>query len=310
MITVILTAAKEEKTIVDALKYLADPKFSGFLHKIELIQVSPDQLTLKAAKDYIDSLQNPNLNFVQIQDPGKSKPYAVNLALQKASSDIVVLTDGDVCFEQNALDKLYFHFLENNFDIASGKPVSINSRCNFMGYISHLMTAAAHDKRINEMRNQKFFPLSGYILILNKKKYEEKVNESLKVPEDCLVEDAYISYKYFNKGLKLGYIPEAEVKVKFPSTLKDYFKQKKRSTGGYLQLWKYNIVSKDTNSRSIWQELKYFFFPIQFARSLIEIIYSLAFYPIRLFLWAVMWYERKIQNKDFTQTWVRIESTK
>jgi biofilm PGA synthesis N-glycosyltransferase PgaC len=311
MITVILTAYKEEKTISKALKFIADPTCSGYTDQIHLIQISPDKQTLSTATNFIKSVHNPNLKFEQIKDPGKSKPNALNMALEKTNSDLVILTDGDVSFAKNALKILVSDFKQNNYDLAGGRPVSTNERSEFMGYISHLMTTAAHDKRIKELNaDHKFFPLSGYMLILNKKKFETKTGEKLRIPDDCLVDDAYISYKYFNNGFKLGYIPEAKVKVKFPTTLGDYFKQKKRSTGGYLQLWKYNIVTKDTNSRSIWQELKYFFFPLKFAKKPIEFFYSLIFYPVRLYLWAVMWFERKLRNKAFSQTWVRVESTK
>ncbi|MBP9758761.1 glycosyltransferase family 2 protein [Candidatus Dojkabacteria bacterium] len=311
MISIILTAFKESKTISTALKYLAQPKYSGYQEKIEIIQVSPDKATLSAGLNYIKTVENSSLSFSQIKDPGISKPHALNIAFGKAKGEIIVLTDGDVNFEKNALEILIKEFTEKKFDIACGKPVSSNQRNTFMGYISHLMTSAADDKRNKKLNlEHDFFPLSGYALILNKSKFETNTNEKLVLPEDCLVEDAYISYKFYNNNLKLGYIKDSKVKVKFPSTLKDYFRQKKRSTGGYLQLWKYNIVKRSTNSRSIFQEIKYFLYPLKFAKSPLELIWSLAFYPTRLILWIVIWYERKIQNKDFTKTWVRIESTK
>lgn len=311
MITIIITAFNEGNSISNALKYLALPKYSGYKDKIEIIQVSPDKSTLSAGLNFIKTVENPNLTFSQIKDPGISKPHALNIAFKQVKGNILILTDGDVHFEKKALNLLISQFKLNNYNIACGKPISINERNNFMGYISHLMTAAANDKRINTLtKNNKFFPLSGYALIFDNYKYEKTTGEKLTLPEDCLVEDAYISYKFYNNNLTLGYIPEARVIVKFPSSISDYFRQKKRSTGGYLQLWKYNIVNKSTNSRSIFQELKYFLFPLKFAKSPLELIWSLAFYPIRLILWIMIWYERKIQNKDFTKTWVRIESTK
>jgi cellulose synthase/poly-beta-1,6-N-acetylglucosamine synthase-like glycosyltransferase len=322
MISIVITAYKEEKTVANALKYLADPVYSGYKEKMMIFQVSPDKATLSAGANYIKTLVNPNLVFHQIQDEQTGKPHALNKALKNIKSDILVLTDGDVSFEENALKVLIDDFEAKNFDIACGQVISQNPRSSFMGYISHMMTRAAHHKRNVELlgifegkgtrfvKKNKFFPLSGYILIFNKTKLDQALGEEFVFPTDCLVEDAYLSYVSFNYKLKLGYIPEAKVRVKFPNTFSDYFKQKKRSTGGFLQLWKYGIVKKETNSRSFWQEFSYFWFPIRFATSFKELIWSLSFFPIRFYLWIVMWWERKMLHKNFEKTWVRIESTK
>ena len=114
----------------------------------------------------------------------------------------------------------------------------------------------------------------------------------------------------FNEGGRIEYEPEALVFVKYPTNLKDYFKQKKRSTGGYMQLWEYGIVKPETKSRSFWRELEYFWFPIKYARNLKELFYSFMMYPVRLWLWVQIFWERKIVKKDFVKTWVRVESTK
>jgi cellulose synthase/poly-beta-1,6-N-acetylglucosamine synthase-like glycosyltransferase len=310
-IAVILTAANEKESIVKALTYICNPQYSEFDGEFTLLQVSPDESTLSKADDYIAKLNNKNLKFIQLKDPGTSKPEALNMAFRKLDSEIIILTDGDVYFKQGGLAKLIGEFVKHDYHIACAMPESLNDRNSFMGYISHLMTAAADDKRIKEITNKsRFFPLSGYGMILNVKRFKSKTGKKLDVPNDCLVEDAYISYEFYNHSLKMGYIPQSKVMVKFPTTLGDYFSQKKRSTGGYLQLWKYGVVQKDTNSRSLVQELKYFVFPIKFAANFKEFCWSFAFYPVRLVLWIMMLYERKFIDKAFDKTWVRIESTK
>lgn len=328
--TIIITAYKEETTLPKALRYLADPQMSGYEKELELIQVSPDTETLEAGKKYIEELQNQKINFKQIQDEKNGKPAALNKSFFEVTGENVILTDGDVFLEKFALNTLISKYEELELDAACGNVVSLNERNTFMGYISHMMTKAAHHKRMIELLgivsgigtqiiaktshkenlDRKFFPLSGYLLIFNKSKLENITKTPLQLPEDCLVEDAYLSYFIFNHGLKLGYIPEAVVRAYFPTNLSDYFLQKKRSTGGYIQLWKYGVVSQDTKARSFWQDLQYFWFPFKFARNLKEYFWSLIYFPIRFYLWMIMYWERKIIKKDFTKTWVRIESTK
>lgn len=331
MISIIITAFKEANSIKKALQYLADPKYSGFVGKIQVVQISPDKATLDEGEKYLSSLENPNLEYLVLKDENIGKPHALNMGLKKAKGDILVLTDGDVFFSKGSLSKLIEGFEEKKLDAACGNVISINRNDYFMGYISHLMTEAANHKRQIKLNNveegigtkliekSEFFPLSGYMLIFNKIKLEKKLGEGFVFPTDCLVDDAYLSYVVYNYKLKLGYIPEAEVKVKFPTHYSDYFKQKKRSTGGYVQLWKYGVVKNETKSRSFWHELRYFWFPIKYAfkkmkndeTSIIKkLLWSLTFYPLRLWLWIQIWWERKFTNKNFTKTWVRIESTK
>lgn len=326
-VSIILTAYKEAESIQRALSYICDPALSGYSGELEVMQISPDKETREAGKSYIDDLGNSSITFIQLDDSrengtGLGKPHALNKGLKQASGEILVLTDGDVNFTENTLNNLLENFQQEAMDAACGRVLSLNNRTSFMGYISHLMTEAAHHKRRVELlgiRDGKgtkitiktqFFPLSGYILIFDRKNLENALGEPLVFPPDCLVEDAYLSYVAFNSGLKLGYIEDAEVVVKFPTHLNDYIKQKKRSTGGYIQLWEYDVVKKSTNSRSFWQELRYFWFPLKYAKSPREMIWSLGFYPVRLYLWMLIWWERKIIKKDFVSTWVRIESTK
>jgi cellulose synthase/poly-beta-1,6-N-acetylglucosamine synthase-like glycosyltransferase len=132
----------------------------------------------------------------------------------------------------------------------------------------------------------------------------------VRAPEDTLVEDAYISYVIHNQGGKIVYAPEAVVYVKYPTNMNDFYKQRKRTVGGFVQLWKYGVVTEETKSRSFWRELEYAWFPLKYAQNLKELLWSFMLYPIRLWLWIRIYWERKVLNKSFFKTWVRVESTK
>lgn len=324
MISIIVTAYREEKTIEKVIKCLLDSEYSGLgEHKLdkkwEFILVAPDEQTRKAALKALAALGVSKENYHILVDPGNGKPAALNMAFEKAKGDYLIPTDGEVMFEKGAVFELV-ELLEERLEKGekvggiTGRPVSMDDKSSMMKYFGNLLSDAAHHKRNIDLTEdpkglstklipkRKFFPLSGYIYLIK--------NLDWQIPEDVLVDDAFISYELFNKGYKLYYAPGAKVKVKFPTNLSDYFKQKKRSTGGFIQLWKYNIVKPETKSRSFWRELEYFWFPIKYASNLKELIWSLMLYPIRLWLWAMIFWERKIIKKNFKDTWVRIESTK
>lgn len=314
MISIIITAYKEPETIQKAIECIINANYSGINEKFELIQVSPDDETLINGKNAWEKFNPSNGEFVQIKDPLKGKPFALNMAFKQAKGDILILTDGDVYFGPNAITHLIKPFENKEVGGVTGRPKSEDKKNYLMGYIGNLLADAAHHKRMVALKNltsgksnvfvskSKFFPMSGYIMAIR--------NLKIELPDDVLADDAYISYHIHNLGLKLEYAPEAEVFVKYPKTLSDYFKQKKRSIGGYVQLWKYGVVKEKTKSRSFFIELQYFWFPFKYATNLKEFFWSVLFFPIRLWTWLAIFWERKILNKNFTQTWVRIETTK
>lgn len=313
MISILLTAWKEQQTIGKVIRCLADSDYSGITKDFELILACPDEETHLAALEAVKELKIED-KFIYIQDPKKGKPAALNMLIEKAKGDIWIFTDGDVWFEKNGVKNLVQHFENPNIFAITGRPKSADSKENMMGYFGHLLSDAANHKRnidlvqnpegksLKFVKKRPFFPVSGYIYATRRFDY--------KFPEDCLVDDAYISYKIFNDGKVIDYAPNAIVYVKYPTTLSDYFKQKKRSVGGYMQLWNYGIVKQETKTRTFWRELEYFWFPINYAKNLKQFIWSVALYPVRLLLWIQIFIERKLFKKNFEQTWVRVETTK
>ncbi|RMD76784.1 glycosyltransferase [Candidatus Dojkabacteria bacterium] len=314
MVSIIITAWKEEKTIAKALYSFLDDDYVRSELPFEIIIVAPDEETRNAAK-YAALEIGIGSKLKLLKDEALGKPSALNLALEKSNGDVLIFSDGDVFVEKNAVSELLKILKDESVGIVSGRPVSIDPKTNFMGYMGHLLSDAAHHKRSKVLINhfegedksisQKndFFPVSGYLYALRR-------SDEIKFPSDCLVDDAYISYLVFNKGLKVAYQPRAVVYVKYPKTLSDYFRQKKRSTGGYLQLWEYGIIKPETKSRTFFKELEYFWFPIKYAKNLKELLWSLLIYPLRLSLWIAIIWERKIIKKEFSKTWTRVETTK
>ena len=308
LISIIVTAANEPKTVRKCIRFLLDPEINGLKGKkdiqLELITVIPDTETNKEAEKEINTYKNNIVSWKKIIDPWKGKPTALNSAFKQAKGSYLVLTDGDVFFTKNSLFNLLNKILKNNLYLGvTGKPISQDNRGNFWVYIGHLLAEAANHKREQTLiKKKQFFVMSGYIMVIK--------NIHLKIPVDCLSDDAYISYAILKENGSIAYEPTACVYVKYPKNIKDWFNQKSRSVGGYMQLWTYGIVTPKTKVRNIWKELEYFYFPIKFARNFKELIWSVYLYPLRFYLWLRIFWEQKILKKEFYKTWVRIESTK
>lgn len=320
MLSIIVTAYREEKTIAKVIRNLLDSTFSGLgKHTIdrdwEFILVAPDVQTRSAAKQELIQLNIPEGKWKIIKDEQKGKPTALNMCFKEAKGDWLLLTDGDVTFGRNGVFEIVAKASENeSTGGVTSRPVAKLAKTTMMNYWGHLLADAAHHKRMIDLTEdpvgfstrlvpkRKFFPLSGYGMLIR--------NLNWQIPADALVDDAYISYELYNRGYKLSYAPNSRVFVKYATKLSDYFKQKKRSTGGFIQLWEYGVVKPETKSRSFWRELEYFWFPLKYAQNIRELFWSLLLYPTRFWLWLMIFWERKVLKKSFQKTWVRIESTK
>ncbi|NLZ24748.1 glycosyltransferase [Candidatus Dojkabacteria bacterium] len=312
MISIIITSWKEPNTIAKCIRSIAESNYSGLRGEYEILQVSPDKETLDAGKKEADSLNLSSKEYIQIKDPKKGKPYALKMAIKKAKGDILIFTDGDTYFGKQAVFHLIEPFENSNIYGVSGRPVSSDKRDSMMRYWGHLLSDSAHHRRSTVMEKvanreyyiskKDFFPMSGYIMACRKLKID--------IPEDVLSDDAYISYCIRNLGKEIGYAPKAKCYVKFPQNLNDYYKQKVRSLGGFIQLKKYNVFQKDAQSRSFFIELKYSLFVLQYPKSIKEMLWSIALFPVRLITWLKIYWDRVVVKKEFKESWVRIDSTK
>jgi len=298
MISCIITGYKEPRTISQAIRQMIKASFkAGLKTDKEIIVLAPDEETLAEARSWESN--RPELNIRVIKDPGKGKPCALNIAFKEAKGDILILSDGDVYVNQYAVRELLKRMEDPSVGACSGHPKSIESKDNMFGYWSHLLTDIA-DKTRKESRG---FVCSGYLYALRAGIIKE-------LPGDCLSDDAYISYQVLNKGYGISYAPGAQVFVKYPSNFKDWMAQKKRSTGGYTQLTaQYGLVHRK-EMRSVGQEILGLWDVIKYANTPREFGWTLALIIARAWMWANIFWERKIIHKDFNKTWVRIGSTK
>ena len=242
MISIIITAYKETKTIGKAITAFIDNKIK---QDYEILAVCPDEDTTKVIKYY----ERKYKNVKHIKDQGIGKPAALNNAFKLARGNILILSDGDVYVSNNAVNELLTILKQEKTGAVTGRPVSISPRTTMLGYWSHLLTdAGAHLTRLERGRKGKFIVASGYLFAM-KRLFD-------RIPEDALADDAVMSHMIWQKGYRIGYAENALVYVKYPETFNDWILQKKRSTGGYKQI-KEIFGNKVPRMRSFKNEIIY-----------------------------------------------------
>jgi len=305
MISIIITTYKEKETLPKAIKIILNERLIN--KEFEILVVGPDEETEKIANEF--SKKYPEVKY--LKDKGIGKPSALNLAIEKVKGEILVLTDGDVFIKKGAIDKLLEHFKDEKVGAVTAHPVSINPRNNLFGYWSHFLTDAADYVRKKKNRAGEYLVCSGYLYAFRKKAILNKKGEIIKIPEETLVEDSFISQIIWQNNYKIVYEPEAIVYVKYPDNFSDWLKQKIRATGGYVQKSQIKNFKLKNRMRGFLEEvsdgLKLFF---TYPKNLKEFFWTILLYFARLYLWFLIFWQIKILKKPFSKIWQRVESTK
>ncbi len=292
MISIIITAYKEPRTIGRAIKSILE---NNLKEEHEILVVAPDEETLNIGREYAQNDKSIRI----VKDNGLGKPAALNVAILNARGEILVLTDGDVYIDKNALHYLLDPLKDKKVGAVSGNPISLNSKSNMLGYWSYMLTNIANERRLRALNLKKRFFCSGYLFAIRK-------NIFPKLPENLLSEDGFVSHKVYQSGYRIAYSPEAKVFVKYPTNFNDWIKQKKRSAGGYNQIK--NLIGIEI--RSFKKESLGFSDFFKYMRNLKEIFWLFNLFLARIYLWLVIYKDINLKKKPQQEIWQRVESTK
>ncbi|NLE45066.1 MAG: glycosyltransferase [Chloroflexi bacterium] len=295
----LITAYREALTVGHAIEaFLSQMPPDG-----EILVVCPDAETAAVVARYEDhSTSVARAGVRQIRDPQRGKPAALNLGLKAACGEIVIFSDGDVYVDDDALEPLLRPFVNPMVGAVSGRPVSLSPRDTLLGYWSHLLTdAGAHQTRLARDRQGKFLVSSGYLFAARR----TLVNP---VPEDALAEDAVISHRIAEQGYRIRYAPEARVYVKYPTTYRDWLRQRVRSAGGYAQDY---VRRSPYSMRSARLEmLTGTPLALRYPREAREFVWTLLLFAARLHLWGLVFLNVRVLRRPLSDLWKRVETTK
>ena len=293
-ITLLITAFKEPN-ISKAIESALNQKTN---YDYEVVLSAPDKETLDIAKSY--ARKNKKLKI--LQDPGKGKAYALNLAFSKIDTDILILTDGDVYISENSLEEISNLFLNPEVGCVSGHPIPQESKDTKFGYWANFLFDAAHRIRKKAYLSSSFIECSGYLFAFRK----NKIN---KIPVD-VAEDTIIAYLFWQRGYKIGYAENAEVYVKNANKLKDWIKQKVRTNKSHTRIAKYADTATTPRVKTFRNEFKGIFSLFRYPQNTKEFFWSIQLAIFRFYTWFKYYIDLFFLNSYYKDGWERVESTK
>ncbi|MBD3312552.1 glycosyltransferase [archaeon] len=279
MITVGIAAFKEPK-IARALKAVLREDV-----KKEVIVACPDKETAGIVKGF------KGVKLIK-EKRKEGKPSAVNKILRAAKGDIIVLTDADMHVKKGSLKKLIEPFKDKEVSVACGRPV-VTNKTGMMAYWGRTLYDIVHKQRLAGAEH----------LTTNLCAFRSGcVN---RIPKEALVDDYVIGLECSKKG-GFVYVPQAVVKVKFPTSISDFLKQRARTFAGYMQVKDWYGSSERSFKGEVSQAgsvLRYIKNPKEFCWTGL-----LAFF--RLVAWLKAYWDYRVRNKGLKDIWQPVETTK
>ena len=214
-----IMAYNEEKNIAYLLDALLSQKLINvIIDEIIVVSSGCTDNTNKIVQEY--SKINPKIELL-IQNERKGKSSAINLFIEKAKNDILIVESADTIPEADTVERLINPFFLEKIGMTGGKPVPVNKQTTFTGYAVHLLWKLHHEMAI-------FKPKLGEMIAFR------KVFKA--IPEMSAVDEASIEALITENGLQCLYISNAIIKNKGPETILDFIKQRKRIAIGHLWL--------------------------------------------------------------------------
>jgi len=276
--TLLITSFHEPDTIGRAIEHAQNQKTD---YDYDILISAPDSETLAIAESY--ALLSDNIKL--FKDEGKGKSKAINDLLPKITSDILILTDGDVYINDNAVESIMKAFENPEIGCVSGKVVPTNDPTTRYGYFAHTLAMGADLERQRRYKKGLFLETSGYLFA-----YRTILISSF--PTD-VAEDAIIPLIINDLDWRIGYVPKAIVWVKYPETIDDFVKQKVRTAKAHANLTKYfpNANKMKSFSNEALRGL-----PMVLGKMFMEIGWTFQLMFLRLRIW--MFARKGNQYKD------------
>lgn len=295
MISIIITSFKEPDTIGKAIESMINQDIK---EDYELIVSAPDDETLKIASKY--KIKNNKIRL--FRDPGKGKSYALNLLLKRVTGRIIIFTDGDVYTSENSINQIIDEFKDEKVGCVTGRPMPLEDKTTQYGFWANFLFNAAHDQRMNLKNNNEFLECSGYFWAFRNGFIDN-------IPLD-VAEDTVVPYMFYEKGYKIGYAELAKVYVKNVDNWEDWIKQKMRTTKAHETLEKYVDITKAPRAKTFLKESKGITYFFTYPKSLKQFYWAFKLIYARLHMWLKVFYDTKLANKQYTDAWERVDSTK
>jgi len=227
-LSIVMAVHNEEKNIYRILSKLLS---QSALQKVQGIIVVSSGCTDKT-NEIIESIKSPLITLVR-ETKRNGKVTAFKKAIPFITGEVVLLLDGDVDIGDNFLQTCFSCIHENKLP-CTGKVIPIKARSSFFYELSLVSCRAWNSLREKSDKVHTFLYPSGYTILLSQNDF---VNTVEHMNNNTINDDGLLSLFLFKKRIIFHYCENLQVRVVFPQSLRDFFKQKIRTRMGRRQTY-------------------------------------------------------------------------
>jgi poly-beta-1,6-N-acetyl-D-glucosamine synthase len=154
------------------------------------------------------------------------KAAAINgyLAAKNPSADVCIIASADIIPDSQSVERLAIALSDPGFGMAGGRPMPVNKGDRFLGFVVQLQWKLHHLISLHH-------PKCGEMVAF-------QANLATSIPAESPVDEASLEAITSQKGLQLGYVPEATFINRGPDTISDFIAQRRRIACGHRWLRK------------------------------------------------------------------------
>ncbi len=209
----------EEQNIGNLLSSISNMTFEPkYLMEIIVVASGCTDRTVEIVKSFVDS----RIKLI-VEEVRRGKASGINLFLQSAVNEILILQSGDTIASEDTYKKILKQFEDEKIGMVGCRIVPLNSRKSFMGFTSNFFWDVHH---LIALKNPKCGELIGFRKLFSK------------IPEDTVVDEPQIELLIRQKGYNIKYLPEAVVYNKGPESVREFIMRRRNIVAGYLMLSK------------------------------------------------------------------------
>lgn len=260
MVSIMIPAHNEAVVIRKTLEAMARLQYPSDRYEVIVINDNSSDNT----GDIIEAVmfENPTCQFKHIQsfppEGGRGKSAALNIGFQTATGELIAIYDADNTPNSLALSYLVSELLSNdNYGAVIGKFRTRNKTKNLLTRFINIETLSF--QWMAQAGRWKLFGLCtipGTNFIIRRSIIEEIGGWD----PNAIAEDTEISFRVYQMGYKIAFMPMAETFEQEPETIKVWMKQRTRWVNGNLYVLFKNIQHyKQIKNKSIWFDLFYYF---------------------------------------------------
>jgi poly-beta-1,6-N-acetyl-D-glucosamine synthase len=234
-VTVGIAAYNEEQNIARLLQSIIDQKLKSIIiSEIIVVSSGSSDSTNNIVKTF--SARYPLIKLIK-ETNRRGKASAVNLILQKAKEDIIILSSADIILNDTTVEYLIKSLRKPEIGIVGSRPIPLNDPHTFFGFAAHLLWDLHHAISLRT-------PKMGECIAFRK--------VFKQIPVRSSVDETNIESLIHGQGFTAFYEPKAIVYNMGAQNIQEFLARRRHIYAGHLAtLHQYKYKVSTINSMNI-----------------------------------------------------------